>query len=72
MDLYPRMRQAVLVKGHSQRAVARDFRLARKTIRKMLESTVSPPYQLRKPVLRPNLGPRHGATDDTFLWTRSK
>lgn len=36
-ELYARVRRAVLVEGRSQRAGAREFRLARKTVRKMLE-----------------------------------
>ncbi len=36
MDLYARVRRAVHVEGRSQREVAREFGLARKTARKML------------------------------------
>ena len=36
VELYARVRRAVLVEGRSQRAVAREFGLARKTVSKML------------------------------------
>jgi len=35
VKLYARVRRAVLVEGLSQRAVAREFGLARKTVRKL-------------------------------------
>lgn len=63
MELYARMRCAVLVEGQSQGVVARDFGLARKTIGKMLEYSVPPGYQRQKPVLRPKLGPWQGVID---------
>jgi len=37
VELYARVRRAVHVDGRSQREVAREFGLARKTVRKMLE-----------------------------------
>jgi transposase len=37
VEIYARVRRAVLVEGKSRRAVAREFGLARKTINKMLE-----------------------------------
>ena len=36
MELYVRVRRAALIEGKSQRMVAREFGLARKTVRKML------------------------------------
>ena len=63
MELYARVRRAVLVEGKSRRAVAREFGLARKTIGKMLEYSVPPGYQRQKPVLRPKLGPWLGVID---------
>ena len=58
-----RVRRAVLVEGKSQRAVAREFGLARKTVSKMLEYSVPPGYQRQKPVRRPKLGPWQGVID---------
>src|SRR5208282_2346964 len=71
VELYARVRRAVLVEGKSRRAVAREFDLhpiapragavgtpglARKTVRKMLEYSLPPGYQRQQPVRRPKLG----------------
>ena len=53
MEVYARVRQAVHVDGMSIRRVAREFGLARKTIRKMLQFSVPPGYERKKPVQRP-------------------
>src|SRR5271155_408132 len=63
VELYARVRRAVHVEGRSQREVARDFGLARKTVRKMLAYPAPPGYQRHKPVWRPKLGPWQGAID---------
>ena len=63
MELYARVRRAVLVEGKSRRAVAREFGLARKTIGKMLEYSLPPGYRRQKPVRRPKLGPWQGVID---------
>jgi transposase len=60
VELYARVRRAVLVDGMSRRAAAREFGLARKTVHKMLEFSVPPGYQRQKPVRRPKLGPWQG------------
>jgi transposase len=63
VELYARVRRAVLVDGMSRRAAAREFGLARKTVRKMLEYSLPPGYQRQKPVRRPKLGPWQGVID---------
>lgn len=63
MELYARIRRAVQVEGKSQRETAREFGLARKTVRKMLEFSVPPGYRRNKPVRRPKLGPWLGVID---------
>ena len=63
MELYARVRRAVLVEGMSRRAAAREFGLARKTVGKMLEYSAPPGYQRHKPVRRPKLGPWQDAID---------
>ena len=63
MEVYARVRRAVQVDGMSIREAAREFGLARKTIRKMLAYSVPPGYERKKPVKRPKLGPWVGIID---------
>ena len=63
MELYGRVRRSVLVEGRSQREVAREFGISRKTIQKMLRYAVPPGYQRLQPVKRPKLGPWLGVID---------
>jgi transposase len=53
----------VQVDGMSIRQAAREFGLARKTIRKMLQFSLPPGYARTKPVRRPKLGPWLGVID---------
>jgi len=59
VEIYGRVRRAVLVEGCSRRAVAREFGISRKTIEKMLAVySVPPGYQ--RPAAgrgRPKCGP---------------
>lgn len=57
VELYARVRRAAYVEGRSQREVAHEFGLARKTVRKMLEYSAPPAISVRKPMRRPKLGP---------------
>lgn len=63
MEVYARVRRAIQVDGMSQREAARQFGLARKTIRKMLAFSIPPGYGRKKPVLKPKLGPWLGILD---------
>jgi transposase len=63
VEIYGRVRRAVLVDGRSQREVAREFGISRKTIQKMLRYSVPPGYQRQQPVKRPKLGPWVGVID---------
>ena len=63
MDIYGRIRRAVLVDGRSQRAVAREFGISRDSVRKMLRFSVPPGYQRQQPIKRPKLGPWLGVID---------
>jgi len=63
VEIYGRVRRAVLVEGRSRRAVAREFGISRKTIEKMLRYSVPPGYQRRQPARRPKLGPWVGVID---------
>ena len=60
VEIYARVRRAVLVEGKSRRAVAREFGLARKTVSKMLEYSLPPVYRRQKPVRRPRLAEGSG------------
>ncbi len=63
MELYGRVRRAVLVDGASQRTAAREFGISRKSVRKMVAFSVPPGYQRQQPVKRPKLGPWVGVID---------
>ena len=63
MELYGRIRRAVFVEGKSQRAVAREFGVARESVRKMLRYAVPPGYRREQAVKRPKLGPWLGVID---------
>ena len=63
MELYGRVRRAVLVEGRSQRAVAREFGISRESVGKMLRYSVPPGYQRQQAVQRPKLGPWVGVID---------
>src|ERR1700682_6595691 len=63
VEIYGRVRRAVLVEGKSERAVAQEFGTARETVRKMLRSSVPPGYRRERPVKRPKLGPWIGVID---------
>jgi transposase len=63
VEIYGRVRRAVLVEGRSQREVAREFGLSRTTVQKMLRYAVPPGYQRQQPIKRPKLGPWVGVID---------
>ena len=63
MEIYARVRRAMLVDRMSRRPAARDLGLARKTVRKMLAYSAPPGYQRQQPVRRPKLGPWLGVID---------
>src|SRR5215467_968123 len=57
VELYGRVRRAVIVEGKGTREAAREFGISRNMVRKMLQYAVPPGYQRAKPVRRPKLGP---------------
>src|ERR1039457_349748 len=63
VEIYGRIRRAVLVEGKSERTVAREFGVARETVRKMLRYAVPPGYRRKEPPKRPKLGPLVGVID---------
>ena len=63
VDVYLRVRRAVMVDGMSMREAARTFGLHRDTVRKMLAYSVPPGYRRQTPPRRPKLEPFTGVID---------
>ena len=72
MEVYARIRRAVQVDGMSIRQAAREFGLSRKSIRKMLQFSLPPGYERKKPVARPKLGPWLGIIDQILVEDQSQ
>jgi len=63
VDLYSRVRHAVLIDGMSRREAARVFGIDRRTVDKMLRFSVPPGYRRSGPPKRPKLDPYTGIID---------
>ena len=63
VDVYLRVRRAVMMEGMSIREASRVFGLHRDTVRKMLASAVPPGYRRQTSPRRPKLEPYTGITD---------
>ena len=63
VDVYLRVRRAVMVEGMSVREAARTFGLHRDTVRKMLAYSTPPGYQRQAPPRKPKLSPYTGVID---------
>lgn len=63
VELYARVRHAVLIEGISERAAADRFCINARTVSKMLKFSVPPGYVRRKPPFRPKLDEFAGAID---------
>ena len=63
VDVYLRVRRAVMVDGMNMREAARVFGLHRDTVRKMLSYSVPPGYRRQSPPKRPKLSPFTGVID---------
>ena len=57
MEIYARVRHAVLIEGISERAAAERFGINARTVSKMLKFSVPPGYVRTKPPVRPKLDP---------------
>jgi len=55
VELYARVRRSVVVDKMSEREAAKEFGLARETVRKMLRYAVPPGYRRQQPARRPKL-----------------
>ena len=71
VEIYGRVRRAVYVEGMSERQVAREFGLARETVRKMLQYAVPPGYRRQQPAKRPKLDAGVGVIDQILEEDRS-
>ena len=63
VELYGRVRYAVLIQGMSRRKAARVFGVDRRTVDKMLVFSVPPGYRRKKTPARPKLDPFVGIID---------
>ena len=63
VEVYLRVRRAVMVEGMSIREAAREFGLHRDTVRKMLTYSVPPGYRRQSAPRRPKLQPYTGVID---------
>jgi len=63
VDLYARVRHAVMIEGLSGRAAAHRFGIDPQTVAKMLQFSVPLGYVHKKPVKRPKLDPFVGIID---------
>jgi transposase len=63
VELYGRVRHAIIIQGKSRREAARDFGIDRRTVDKMLAFSVPPGYRRSKPPRRPKLDPFTGIID---------
>src|SRR5260370_32927645 len=72
VEIYGRVRRAVYVEGMSERQVAREFGLARETVRKRLQYAVAPGYRRQQPAKRPKLDAWVGVIDQILEEDRSR
>ncbi len=63
VELYARVRHAVLIEGISERAAADRFGINPRTVSKMLKFSIPPGYVRKKPPVRPQLDAFPGAID---------
>ena len=64
MELYGRVRHAVLVDGMSRREAARIFGINRRTVEKMLRFSIPPDYRRDRAIRRPKLDAYTGIIDE--------
>ncbi len=57
VDLYAKVRRAVMVENQSERGAAKRFGISRKTVSKMVRHAVPPGYRRKEAPVSPKLGP---------------
>jgi transposase len=72
VELYARVRRAVVVDKMSEREAAKEFGLARETVRKMLRYAVPPGYRRQQPARRPKLDAWVGTIDQILEDDKSR
>ena len=72
VELYARVRHAVLIEGISERAAADRFGINARTVSKMLKFSVPPGYVRRKPPFRPKLDEFAGVIDAILASDRAR
>jgi hypothetical protein len=72
VELYARVRHAVLIEGISERAAADRFGINARTVSKMLKFSVPPGYVRRKPPFRPKLDESTGVIDEILATDRDR
>src|SRR5271167_3681739 len=72
VELYARVRHAVLIEGISERAAADRFGINARTVSKMLKFSVPPGYVRRKPPFRPKLDEFTGVIDGILAADRER
>ena len=71
VELYARVRRAIMVEGLSRREAAKRYGVHRNTITKMLSFSVPPGYRRRERPISPKLGPYMGWIDKVLEDDRS-
>jgi transposase len=72
VELYARVRRAVVVEKMSEREAARQFGLARETVRKMLRYALPPGYRRQQAARRPKLEAWTGIIDQILEEDKSR
>ncbi len=72
MELYARVRHAVLIEGISERAAADRFGINPRTVSKMLKFSIPPGYVRKKPPVRPKLDAFTGVIDAILIADRDR
>jgi transposase len=72
VDLYGRVRHAVMIEGISKREAGRRFGIDPRTVDKMLRFSIPPGYVRKRPPVRPKLDPFVGVIDTILEEDKSR